>query len=360
MNSSTGCSTMGAGFSSSVDHSLRVCLNAVGKHEYLAAGGLAVASSLGFLANHWRSCEQPQSDWYKGKAVFITGCDSGLGFSFANYCHNLGMVVIAACHTASSTQGAEELEKLGSSARMFVIRNFDVRSKESIVMARTVVETVLSETKTDLWAVVNNAAMLVLAKLEWMTDTMIESQIQVNLVGPIHVCRVFLPLLYKTRGSRIINITSPCAETCLPMAGVYGATKAGLDTISDSLRIEASAHGVNMVLLDPGEILSLTPFASRQGSHYMAMEAEMDKTLSKQEMATFHKFSDVFSNHLPRPQLGIIEEKRIYRVFLAALCSTHPSRRYSAATWRVRCYELFMIWAPSAWGDREKRKLLQM
>lgn len=352
--------TMGISFSSNIDQNMRICLNVLEKREYLAAGALAVASCLGILAKCWISCEEPINAWYHGKAVFITGCDSGLGFSFANFCHNLGMVVIAGCHTASSLQGAEELERLGSSGRVFVIRNFDVRSKESIVKARTVVEEVLLETETDLWAVVNNAAMLVLARLEWLTDSMIESQIQVNLIGPIHVCRVFLPLLYKTKGSRIINITSPCAETHLPMAGVYGATKAGLDTISDSLRIEAGANGVNMVLLDPGEILSLTPFASRQGSHYMAMEAELDKSLSNEEMDTFQKFSDVFSNHLPRPSLGIIEERRLYRVFQAALCSKNPYRRYSASPWKVRCYEWFMIWAPTAWGDREKRKLLQM
>jgi len=351
---------MGNGVSSTVDLSLRACLKILARPEYLAAGGLALASSLGVLARHWRSAEQPKSDWYHGKAVFITGCDSGLGFSFAHYCHNLGMVVIAGCHTATSKQGADELEKLGGSGRMKVIRNFDICSKESIVMARKVVENVLSDTETELWAVVNNAAMLVLAKLEWQTDALIESQIQVNLIGPIHVCRVFLPLLYKHRGSRIINITSPCAETHLPMASVYGATKAGLDTISDSLRIEASGHGVNMVLLDPGEILSLTPFASRQGSHYKAMETELDGNQSKQEMNTFLKFSDVFSNHLPRPALGIIQEQNIYRVFQAALCSRNPHRRYSAATWKVRCYEWFMIWAPTAWGDREKKKLLQM
>jgi len=180
-------------------------------------------------------------------------------------------------------------------------------------------------------------------------------------MGPIQVCRVFLPLLYKQRGSRVINITSPCAETRLPMASVYGVTKAGLDTLSDSLRIETSKQGVHMVLLDPGEILSLTPFASRQGSHYRAMEAELDvDVMSKKELTTFHKFSDVFSNHLPRPALATISEHRIYGAFHSALCSSAPSRRYSAATWRERCYELYLIWAPTVWGDRQKKKLLQM
>lgn len=325
-------------------------------HQYLAAGVLAAG---GVLAR-WLAREELPRDWYQGKAVFITGCDSGLGFSLANYCHGLGMVVIAACHVVSNTQGAEELEKLAGGGRMFVIRNFDVKSKERIVMARTQVEKVLSETKTSLWAVVNNAAMLVLAKLEWQTDSLIESQLQVNLLGPIQVCRVFLPLLYRQGGSRIINITSPCSETRLPMASVYGVTKAGLDTVSDSLRIETSSQGVHVILLDPGEILSLTPFASRQGSHYNAMEAELDVDLSKQELATFHKFSHVFSNHLPRPALATINEHRIYSAFKTALCSRTPCRRYSAATWRAWCYEWYLIWAPTSWGDREKKKLLQM
>lgn len=326
------------------------------EHQYLAAGALA----LGGVLARWLAREELPRDWYQGRAVFITGCDSGLGYSLANYCHGLGMVVIAACHMVSNVQGAEELEKLADGGRMFVIRNFDVKSKESILMARTQVERVLLKTKTTLWAVVNNAAMLVLAKLEWQTDSLIESQIQVNLLGPIQVCRVFLPLLYRQVGSRIINITSPCAETRLPMASVYGVTKAGLDTVSDSLRIETSSHGVHMILLDPGEILSHTPFASRQGSHYTNMESELDVELSKQELATFHKFSYVFTNHLPRPALATINEKRIYSAFKAALCSKAPSRRYSAATWRARCYEWFLIWAPTSLGDREKKKLLQM
>jgi NAD(P)-dependent dehydrogenase (short-subunit alcohol dehydrogenase family) len=161
------------GNSVSADLTWNTCLG-------VTAGGVALASSLGFLVTQWAFSQQPRSEWYQGKAVFITGCDSGLGFSFANYCHDLGMVVIAACHTASSKQGAEELERLGGSGRMFVIRDFDVRSKECIVMARNKVEEIISHTTTSLWAVVNNAAVLVLAKLEWQTDSLIESQLQVS------------------------------------------------------------------------------------------------------------------------------------------------------------------------------------
>ena len=44
-------------------------------------------------------------------------------------------------------------------------------------------------------------------------------------MGPIAVCKEFIPLLKQSEASRIINISSSCAETRLPMASVYGASK---------------------------------------------------------------------------------------------------------------------------------------
>jgi len=144
------------------------------------------------------------------------------------------------------------------------------------------------------------------------------------------------------------------------MASVYAATKAGLEAVSDSLRVEASTKNIKMILLDPGEILNLTPFASRQAVHYKEMEEEMSGSLSKSELPVFNKFSNIFSNHLPKPAHGMIIEDRIYRLFDAALTSKDPKRRYSAATWMERLSELYMIWAPTSCSDIYKRRLLQM
>jgi len=170
---------MSSEFTAIVDKIFQLSLKALLSKECLAAAGIAVASSLGLILRSWRCQNKIEEEWYQNKVVFITGCDSGLGFSFANHCHSLGMVVVAACHTANSTQGAQELEKLTSTKRMFVIRNFDVCDKRCIQSAKVLIESLLNETSASLWAVVNNAAMLVLGKLEWLTDSMIESHVQV-------------------------------------------------------------------------------------------------------------------------------------------------------------------------------------
>ena len=67
-------------------------------------------------------------EWSGKRAVVITGCDSGLGFTFATLCHQAGFIVVAACHNSSannnSDSGSGRLEALGQeSGRLFVVRN---------------------------------------------------------------------------------------------------------------------------------------------------------------------------------------------------------------------------------------------
>ena len=121
-----------------------------------------------------------EAGWYSDKAVFITGCDSGLGLSLATFCHSAGLVVVAACHSHHSTLGAQRLQTLGSqTGRLVVISHFDVTNPECVVSAGARVAEVLTQTRTRLWAVVNNAAVLVLANFEWQTSQLIERQIKV-------------------------------------------------------------------------------------------------------------------------------------------------------------------------------------
>ena len=62
----------------------------------------------------------------------ITGCDSGLGYSLAHWCHDQGLVVVAACHSHHSNIGADNLEKLaGKDGRMFVVRSMSLLKRTS-------------------------------------------------------------------------------------------------------------------------------------------------------------------------------------------------------------------------------------
>lgn len=71
-------------------------------------------------------------------AVFISGCDSGLGYSLAVHCHDkLGLTVFAGCLRPDS-EGAYRLSQRGSN-RMHIIP-LDITMEDSVKKARETVE----------------------------------------------------------------------------------------------------------------------------------------------------------------------------------------------------------------------------
>lgn len=72
-------------------------------------------------------------------AVLITGCDSGLGYSFARHCNELGMTVFS-CVLNENSQGADDL-KLRENT--YVLR-LDVTDRESINNLQTKVNKIVT------------------------------------------------------------------------------------------------------------------------------------------------------------------------------------------------------------------------
>lgn len=73
-------------------------------------------------------------------AVLITGCDSGIGYSIAKRCHEIGFTVFAACLNADCDVSGE-LRKLQN---VFVVQ-LDVTSRDSLRNASSTVNDVLKD-----------------------------------------------------------------------------------------------------------------------------------------------------------------------------------------------------------------------
>jgi len=102
-----------------------------------------------------------------------------------------------------------------------------------------------------LRALVNNAGVMVFGEFEWQTQALMEHQINVNLLGTMRITRELMPILRENR-SRIIVISSHCADEPLPGISIYGATKAALHAWTTSLRVEVGKYGVEVVSFIPG------------------------------------------------------------------------------------------------------------
>jgi NAD(P)-dependent dehydrogenase (short-subunit alcohol dehydrogenase family) len=73
----------------------------------------------------------------------------------------------------------------------------------------------------------------------------------VNFIGPALLTQRLLPALAAARG-RVINLSSLAGENGLPMNTLYSASKFALEGLTEALRHELAANGVQVAMVEPG------------------------------------------------------------------------------------------------------------
>ncbi|CAH1955461.1 unnamed protein product [Acanthoscelides obtectus] len=185
----------------------------------------------------------------KKRIVCITGCDSGLGFSLAQHAVDMGFTVFAGFLSLDS-RGSKEIRKLYGNKIVQI--HLDITNTSSVSAAVKTLEHFLSQNPGySLYAIVNNAGVMVFGEFEWLTEKLIKQQLDVNLMGTFRFTNALCPLLREHKG-RVITVTSHCSEATLPGLAVYGATKAALTAWSDGLRVEMRKYGVQVLTFIPG------------------------------------------------------------------------------------------------------------
>jgi 3-oxoacyl-[acyl-carrier protein] reductase len=77
----------------------------------------------------------------------------------------------------------------------------------------------------------------------------------VNLNGTLHACRAVLPHMIERRYGKIINISSSTAKTPHKNAAPsYGASKAGINYLTQHLAFEMAKHGIYVNAVCPGPV----------------------------------------------------------------------------------------------------------
>ncbi len=79
-----------------------------------------------------------------------------------------------------------------------------------------------------------------------------QQTIATNLLGPAQLCHLAANAMVPAGGGRIVNISSRGAFRGEPHAPAYGASKAGLNSLSQSLAKALAPHGVTVFCLAPG------------------------------------------------------------------------------------------------------------
>ena len=164
-----------------------------------------------------------------GKYIFISGCDTGIGHTLAIRLDRLGFNVIAS--VLNSNYIVILQSKLSSRSTVF---HLDITKQDQI-------DTVyhLVKTKTDtLYALVNNAGIIVHGCIDWTSMETIREVMNVNFFGHVAMTKTFLPLLLTKSKCRIVNVGSATGFFTFPNTSAYSASKHALNAFTDCLRRE--------------------------------------------------------------------------------------------------------------------------
>ncbi|XP_003792731.1 D-beta-hydroxybutyrate dehydrogenase, mitochondrial isoform X2 [Otolemur garnettii] len=194
------------------------------------------------------------------KAVLVTGCDSGFGFSLAKHLHSKGFLVFAGCLMKDKGHdGVKELDSLKSD-RLRTIQ-LNVCSSEEVEKAVEIVHSSLKDPEKGMWGLVNNAGISTFGEVEFTSMETYKQVAEVNLWGTVRMTKSFLPLIRRAKG-RVVNISSMLGRMANPARSPYCITKFGVEAFSDCLRYEMHPLGVKVSIVEPGNFIAATSLYS--------------------------------------------------------------------------------------------------
>jgi short-subunit dehydrogenase len=186
----------------------------------------------------------------KKEWVLVTGATSGIGLATAILLALQGYQVIASGRTEEKLKKVEQAaEKAGTTIRRVLL---DVTNPDSVTQMQKDVLALTDGYGVDV--LVNNAGYAEAGAMEEIPVDVLRKQFETNVFGLVAVTQCFIPNMRSRRRGKIINISSVLGRVSLPLMGAYTATKHAVEAISDSLRMELSDTGIQVVVVAPGSI----------------------------------------------------------------------------------------------------------
>lgn len=194
------------------------------------------------------------------KIVLITGTNSGFGWLTANSVAALGHKVYATMRDING-KNAEKAKALSQVENITVL---DVSLTDDTSVKNAIDTIINAEGRIDV--LVNNAGIAMTGVAESYTVSDVQEMFEVNVIAPWRLMKLILPTMRKQAEGLIINVTSGFGTFSFPFSAVYGASKFGLEGLSEGLHYEVRPLGIDVAILQPGAFPTEMSLKSRAAS----------------------------------------------------------------------------------------------
>ncbi len=186
----------------------------------------------------------------ENKVIVITGASKGLGKAISEQLtlEKCKVVMLGRDVEAANKESGEE--STGSDEQFRI--NCDVKDFDQCHKA--IKKTIEKFGKVDV--LINNAGVFNEKPLELVTESELNTILDVNLKGTIQMAQACAEVFKKQRHGTIINIGSKISHNTniLPNKTLYAATKYGVEGFSFALNKELKEFGCRVICLMPGTI----------------------------------------------------------------------------------------------------------
>lgn len=184
------------------------------------------------------------------RIVFITGATSGIGKACAERFAANGDALIINGRRNDRLMDIKKLLEIKYKVNV-LCAEFDVQNRKEVFE----IINSLSDQWQPIDILINNAG-LALGRdyfdeadiTDW--DTMLHT----NVNGLLYVSKAVLPFMVKRKSGHIINLGSVAGDDMYEKGNVYCATKAAVDAISRSMRIDLLHHNIKVTNIKPGAV----------------------------------------------------------------------------------------------------------
>src|SRR6201996_6678480 len=173
------------------------------------------------------------------KVALVTGANRGIGAAIVREMLKSGVAKIYA-----TARDPKTLPAFGDSR--VVPLQLDITSDASVSAVASAVK--------DVDILVNNAGTLAFGDYISSSLESFEDDMRTNYFGTLRVIRAFTPQFVARQSGTIANVSSVVGLSAIPLMAGYAASKAALQSLTQSLRGSLKKHNVTVVGIYPGPI----------------------------------------------------------------------------------------------------------
>jgi NAD(P)-dependent dehydrogenase (short-subunit alcohol dehydrogenase family) len=241
------------------------------------------------------------------KVALITGASRGLGFETAKLLAENGFTVYG-----TTRNSFPETNQVIHFLQVNLLNENSIQKAIQIILDK--------EGRIDI--LINNAGYAIVGPIESLTEDEIHDQMEVNFFAPIRFIQSVLPGMRGQKAGHIINISSPNAFSTSPFGSIYAASKAALESVSESLCIEVQPFNISVSIIEPGLIQTnfSLPIGTRKipCNPYQTIIDEIHKEIQER---------------LAHPELLSPSQtpKEVAEFLLSVIQDPHPKLRYQTS-----------------------------